>query len=60
MDLHSHYMAMDRLVNLARQTYRKLLDNPQFIAFYSRATPIEVLEHSKIGSRPAGAPDSVS
>ncbi len=52
-DMHSHYPAMDRLVDLARQTYRKLLDHPQFIAFYSRATPIDVLEHSKIGSRPA-------
>ncbi|MCA0132918.1 phosphoenolpyruvate carboxylase [Winogradskyella alexanderae] len=47
------YNMMDNLVVLARQTYRKLLDHPNFIAFYSKATPIDVLEQSKIGSRPA-------
>ena len=38
---------------MARQNYRKLLDHPNFIGFYSGATPIDVLEQSKIGSRPA-------
>jgi phosphoenolpyruvate carboxylase len=47
------YKMMDRLVDLARQTYRRLLDHPRFIEFYSAATPIDVLEQSKIGSRPA-------
>ncbi|NRB60459.1 MAG: phosphoenolpyruvate carboxylase [Winogradskyella sp.] len=47
------YEMMDRLVDLARGTYRKLLDHPKFINFYSKATPIDVLEQSKIGSRPA-------
>ncbi|MBQ4821723.1 phosphoenolpyruvate carboxylase [Aquimarina sp. MMG016] len=47
------YEIMDQLVNLARQTYRKLLDHPNFIDFYASATPIDVLEQSKIGSRPA-------
>ena len=47
------YQMMDRLVALARQTYRKLLDHPKFIDFYAKATPIDVLEQSKIGSRPA-------
>ncbi len=47
------YDIMDRLVDLARQTYRKLLDHPNFIDFYTKATPIDVLEQSKIGSRPA-------
>ena len=47
------YEMMDQLVELARQTYRKLLDHPNFIEFYSGATPIDVLEQSKIGSRPA-------
>ncbi|WKK67152.1 phosphoenolpyruvate carboxylase [Lutimonas zeaxanthinifaciens] len=46
------YETMDLLVNLARQTYRKLLDHPNFIDFYTGATPIDVLEQSKIGSRP--------
>ncbi len=44
---------MDRLVVIARQEYRKLLDHPGFIEFYNQATPIDVLEQSKIGSRPA-------
>ncbi|MCA0931410.1 phosphoenolpyruvate carboxylase [Lutimonas saemankumensis] len=46
------YETMDLLVNLARHTYRKLLDHPNFIDFYTGATPIDVLEQSKIGSRP--------
>ncbi|MGI9530514.1 phosphoenolpyruvate carboxylase [Lutimonas sp.] len=44
---------MDRLVHMSRVQYRQLLDHPKFIEFYSQATPIDVLEHSKIGSRPA-------
>ena len=47
------YDVMDRLVVMARSTYRQLLDHPHFIAFYGQATPIDVLEQSKIGSRPA-------
>ncbi|MFD2561291.1 phosphoenolpyruvate carboxylase [Aquimarina rubra] len=47
------YQMMDQLVDLARKTYRKLLDHPKFIDFYASATPIDVLEQSKIGSRPA-------
>lgn len=47
------YEIMDQLVGLARTTYRKLLDHPDFIDFYAKATPIDVLEQSKIGSRPA-------
>lgn len=47
------YRAMDRLVALSRKHYRALLDHPEFIAFYAQATPIDVLEESKIGSRPA-------
>lgn len=46
------YETMDLLVDLAKQTYRKLLDHPKFIDFYTMATPIDVLEQSKIGSRP--------
>jgi phosphoenolpyruvate carboxylase len=45
--------AMDQLVAFARQKFRDLLDHPHFIEFYRQATPIDVLEQSKIGSRPA-------
>lgn len=47
------YDIMDRLVEMSRTNYRQLLDHPRFIEFYSQATPIDVLEQSKIGSRPA-------
>jgi len=33
--------------------YRQLLEIPNFINFYRQATPIDVLELSRIGSRPA-------
>jgi len=47
------YDIMDCLVEMSRNNYRQLLDHPKFIEFYSQATPIDVLEQSKIGSRPA-------
>lgn len=49
----SVYPMLDKLVALSKAKYRKLLDHPNFIDFYSGATPIDVLEQSKIGSRPA-------
>ncbi|MEZ4886386.1 MAG: phosphoenolpyruvate carboxylase [Chitinophagales bacterium] len=33
--------------------YRALMEHPDFIPFYSQVTPIDVIESSKIGSRPA-------
>lgn len=45
--------AMNRLAALSREQYQKLIQHPGFIAFFSQATPIDVLEQSKIGSRPA-------
>lgn len=47
------YGMMDILADLSRIHYRKLLDHPKFMELYSHATPIDVLELSKIGSRPA-------
>ncbi|MGA9269163.1 MAG: phosphoenolpyruvate carboxylase, partial [Lutimonas sp.] len=47
------YEIMDELVGMAKGTYRTLLDHVNFIEFYAGATPIDVLEQSKIGSRPA-------
>lgn len=45
--------AMEQLASLAFETYPSLIGHSGFIPFYSRATPIDVLERSKIGSRPA-------
>ncbi|HRK16861.1 MAG TPA: phosphoenolpyruvate carboxylase, partial [Prosthecobacter sp.] len=44
---------MDRLALWSRDAYRALLHAPDFMRFYRRATPIDALEHSRIGSRPS-------
>ena len=49
----NRYEIMENLVHIARNKYRKLLDHPKFMNFYAQATPIDVLEQSRIGSRPA-------
>ena len=45
--------AVDSLVATSRQVYEGFLKEPDFMEFYSQATPIDVLEQSSIGSRPA-------
>lgn len=45
--------AMEQLSELSKESYQALIEHPGFIPFYTRATPIDVLEQSKIGSRPA-------
>ena len=44
---------MEKLAPWSRDAYRALLSEPRFMEFYRRATPIDALEHSRIGSRPA-------
>ena len=44
---------IDRAVEVSMAKYRSLIEHPSFIAFYREATPIDVLEESKIGSRPS-------
>ncbi len=43
----------DQLAKWSREDYKNLLNAPGFMDFYSQATPIDALEHSRIGSRPA-------
>ena len=45
--------AMDSLAKLSFKAYRRLVEHPGFILFYSFATPIDLLENTRIGSRPA-------
>lgn len=45
--------ALKLLSEYAFEHYKRLIKNPSFLEFYSEATPIDVLELSKIGSRPA-------
>ena len=37
----------------SRDSYTALIQHPDFMAYYSEATPIDALETSRIGSRPA-------
>jgi len=41
------------LSQFSREAYQEQLESPGFIKFWSSATPIDALEHSFIGSRPA-------
>ena len=43
----------ERLASWSTKAYRELLEAEGFITFYRQATPIDALEHSRIGSRPA-------
>jgi phosphoenolpyruvate carboxylase len=43
----------EKLSVSSRQAYRSLLEADGFIEFYRQATPIDALEHSRIGSRPS-------
>lgn len=45
--------SMEFLAQKSFEHYRNLIETPGFINFYSKATCIDVLEKSKIGSRPA-------
>lgn len=47
------YEALNELSRLSLDHYQELIRHPRFIEFYSECTPIDVLEQSKIGSRPA-------
>ena len=44
---------MPGLAAASQTHYRKLLDAEGFIEFYRQVTPIDALEHARIGSRPA-------
>ncbi len=45
--------AMESLALHSLEKYQRLILHPDFIQFHSQATPIDVLEQSRIGSRPS-------
>ncbi len=45
--------AFSHMAELSLQKYQQLINRERFIEFYSQATPIDLLERSRIGSRPA-------
>ena len=59
--LHKHFPGENDLVaelfhklgERGRDFYRELIGDSDFIRFFAEATPIDVIESSKIGSRPA-------
>jgi len=50
MDL---FPTLDVLAGWSRDAYRAFLQTPGFMTFYRNATPIDALEHARIGSRPS-------
>lgn len=53
-DEDREYVALcDRLSKYSSEAYRELLAAPGFMEFWAHATPIDALEQSFIGSRPA-------
>ncbi|MFQ3588916.1 MAG: phosphoenolpyruvate carboxylase [Chloracidobacterium sp.] len=44
---------LDRLSEASVQAYRMLIQTPGFLEFFAHATPIDAIEASRIGSRPA-------
>lgn len=50
---HPGEMIMDYLVEKSLGFYKELTGDPEFLVFFSQATPIDAIEESKIGSRPA-------
>ena len=51
--VHALQPVIDRLITTSRDAYEALLQADEFLAFFSQATPIDVIEASRIGSRPA-------
>jgi len=47
------FTILERAQEKSKAKYRSLIEHQHFIPFYRGATPIDVLEESKIGSRPS-------
>lgn len=52
-EVHPLEPAMDRLAASSRAAYAALVRADGFLTFFSQATPIDIIEQSRIGSRPA-------
>ena len=50
---HPLQPVIDRLTATSRSVYEALLQTSGFLEFFSQATPIDVIESSRIGSRPS-------
>jgi len=45
--------AMDVVATESRKAYRRLVEDPRFIAYFRSATPIDLIERMTLGSRPS-------
>ena len=48
-----HEEVMEKMAKDSCKAYEDLVRDPDFFTFFRQATPIDLLEHSRIGSRPA-------
>jgi phosphoenolpyruvate carboxylase len=44
---------IETVKNYSLEAYQNLVHNPDFITFFTQATPLDVIENSSIGSRPS-------
>jgi phosphoenolpyruvate carboxylase len=52
-------VVMDLVADASRETYKRLIyDDPDFVEYFRKATPIDVIERLGISSRPASRSDS--
>ncbi|MEZ4653915.1 MAG: phosphoenolpyruvate carboxylase [Candidatus Eisenbacteria bacterium] len=49
----AHHPIMALIAERSRTEYRRLVEDPDFFAYFRAATPIDVIERMQIGSRPA-------
>ena len=53
-DMPEWHAMMDVIADTSRRTYRSLIyENPKFYDYFRKATPIDLIERMRIGSRPA-------
>ncbi len=50
---HALQPVIEQLTEISRQAYEELLQAEGFLTFFKEATPLDVIESSRIGSRPA-------
>lgn len=50
---NAHQKTWDYLAQKSKDFYQQLIQNPYFLGYFGAATPIDAIESSRIGSRPA-------
>ncbi|MCL5028256.1 MAG: phosphoenolpyruvate carboxylase [Bacteroidetes bacterium] len=50
---YTYNKIFEKISSNAFQTYRELVNHPEFYNYFRTATPIDIIEHIEIGSRPS-------